>query len=242
MPPDAMSAVCVRTPHGDMWVAALLPLKEPTKANSRLVVLHVGEAGSSVSLELGPILDTRLSSEGSLLFDFDSDGHEEWFLRYDGDRHLLMTFSRGRIGTYPHPGGVIERFADTDGDGRPDPVFRYEYGRAVGCADTVQITHQHTGHTQATGRIVLDDRVVQSRLRAECPAPQHGPFIASAGQRISPASVRCARVWGMSGDEAVRRIVSECAAWPKGKDCTSPCGDFDVLLTYAMRDPPVKIL
>lgn len=241
LPPDAESVVCARSKSGEAWIAALVPLARRTKANFDLVFIHE-RGGRRISSKLEPVLATRLTGKSFLLYDFDGDGHDEWFLRV-GEGHRFMTVRDGEVATYPHPAGPIVGFADADEDGLIEPVYRQDLGTAITCDGPKHVQLLAAAHARSHGRFVMDDDVVQAELRRECPSPPAGPLLDTPPASGGPGfAARCARLWGRRGADVVDQLVAECAPHRRGgAQCEGRCRDLDVWLAFAMADPPVTI-
>lgn len=241
LPEGTLSATCARSANGDLWIAALLPLPERTKASADLVFVFE-QGGDRISSAREHVLDDELARTSFFLHDFDGDGHDEAFLPL-AYGHRLVTSRGGAIARYPHPHGRIARFDDADGDGRIEPIYVHDVGMAATCEGPLRVELLVASHTQSQGQIVMDDDVTQAELRRQCPSPPAGPLLETPSARGGPgAAARCARLWGRSSADVVHRLVTECAPHRRdGKQCSGPCRDFDIWLAHATADPPVRL-
>src|SRR5690606_37059072 len=132
------------------------------------------------------------------------------------------------VSEYAHvPNRSIESFEDVDQDGRPDLIvqgdFRLQWLDCAGFSgpdDLVPLV----AHSQPDGRFSLTDEVAKTHVRKLCPeAPRSIPDYEANGD-FEPwktvHNVVCARVWGVSPDEVLDALSTECLRYESFDDCT----------------------
>ncbi|MEZ4447591.1 MAG: AgmX/PglI C-terminal domain-containing protein [Polyangiaceae bacterium] len=240
LPEAARVLFCARRGPHEGWVAALLPLEAPTKANARLFVAYAGDGPAQWTR---PVLARAQWRRPPQTFDLDGDGQVELVLSVDGPNDTILRHRPGLVEAYPTPGLTIERFEDMSGDGRVDPVFRIPSPHALDCSgDPIQLSWLMAGYTDPEGKLQVDHPRVLTWLRETCPAAPTGPLAGPDATGDPREVIRCARLWGMTKATATQKVLEACQPFREpASRCEGPCGNLRALLAAAQQELPVQL-
>jgi hypothetical protein len=196
-------------------------------------------------------MDGRGTIRFEQAFDWDADGTVEVVVRVDdhyyedtSTRRVVLAYTGGSVVPYaPAAGIALERVVDDDGDGRPDLVGSWRgWHGAEECGEDppVVATPAVLFHSLTGGTFASDDAAASAFLRRACPsAPTQllGPEW-PCGEQDARVRIACARAWGVSADDARRRVAAERDGLPAA---ARELSEWDALDTFATIDPPLTL-
>ena len=192
------------------------------------------------------------------LFDYDGDGVSELALLRDhhyGDEdrtetRTLHPWKDGEAVAYPHAGFAFRGLHDVDGDARPDLLIPGAFAaeRLCGLEGGIYRGPVQIARSLPDGRFSADDDVAKEVVRAQCgPAPKELIVKQGDGAVDGDATVTriaCGLVYGLSAEDATRRIRSEYPL-PHEPDDSEPadqvagaCVSLKELVKLAGQKPP----
>ena len=173
-------------------------------------------------------------------FDYDGDGVSELAILHDhhhGDEDrtqtpAMFTWREGEAVPYPNAAFAFDGLVDVDADLRPDLLIAGPFKAEGPCGLEGRIYRGpvQIAHSLPDGRFSTDDAVAKEVVRVQCGrAPAELLSVKREGADVSvedEASARritCARIYGVSADDAVKRVRAEYPL-PHNADDTEPPG------------------
>jgi hypothetical protein len=266
--PDTFAEdLCVTTPRGTWTIeyTAVTAKTEPPPSDLMAPpvhiyapwrTLHISAAGVRAVAPGGTLYIAGYSAQFADLsdaFDFDGDGDDEVLLRTGYERWderersgQLLTARGGSIAPYPRAAGInIQFMDDIDEDGRPDLLTFGPYvpeSTSCGPEPNSQQYVYLAAHSLLGGGFSMTDAEAIAYAKRACPEKPRAIEIDKLGAN-SMLDVRCARLWGMSSQDAVKAIQKACSGQLEqcGQHGKGDCLHFDALMAWATATPSIRL-